>query len=139
VNGVVSSCSAAADLTGSSSRDGRACGFIYSAAATPVVTAVTPAALTAGETLSITGSGFVAGNASAGNASAGNASANRVWLGGAPCAVTAASNTTLQCVTADNTTAGVHEVGASCFGRIGSLIDCREVYYLYTWVDQITL
>jgi hypothetical protein len=43
--------------------------------------------------------------------------ASRVWLGGAPCAITTASGTALQCTTADNTTAGSHEVGANCFGH----------------------
>lgn len=97
VNSVVSACIPAAG-------DMRDCDFSYSAAVTPTVSAVNPAALTAGQSLTISGSGFVAGNITA----------IRVWVGGGPCSVMAATVGELQCTTADNTTAGEHEVCAGC-------------------------
>jgi hypothetical protein len=122
VNGVVSACGAAAVLQPGGSAaaiTARSCAFSYSAAATPTVTAVSPAALIAGESLSISGSGFKTGNASA----------NRVWLGGAPCTVASASHTQLLCVTADNTTAGEHEVNGICIDGLFILYHgCTSIF-----------
>lgn len=91
INGVLSSC-------GAPSAGG--CSFAYTAAATPLLSSVQPTALIAGQVLALTGSGF----------NAANPSANHVWLGGAECAVTAASSTRLACTTAASTAAGEHEV-----------------------------
>jgi hypothetical protein len=94
VNTVLSSCK---------SPNATTCSFSYSAAATPSVSAVSPESLAAGGVLTVEGAGF----------DAGEKLANRVWLGGAPCVVMAATASSIRCRIALNTTAGWHEVGAN--------------------------
>lgn len=93
VNNVLSSCGATNNVS--------ACSFSYSQSSTPVVSAVDPLDLTAGGTLTITGSGF----------DAANATANHVWLAGSECLVIDATATELVCTTDDSTPEGQHEVG----------------------------
>ncbi|KAL6747058.1 hypothetical protein V8C86DRAFT_3034101 [Haematococcus lacustris] len=97
VNGVPAACD-----------PGASCAFTWSAASTPVLTSVTPAAVdvtAAPATLTLAGTGFS------------TTGAVRVLVGGAPCAVTAASDTTLVC-TLPSTTPGARMLNmhtASCF------------------------
>lgn len=92
INNVLSSCGPKSDYS--------QCSFSYSQTLTPVVNAVNPGSLTAGQNLTVSGRWFAGGNVSA----------NHVWLSGVECVVGSATASQLICTSAGDTTAGIHEV-----------------------------
>jgi hypothetical protein len=89
------------------------CVFRYDDALTPTVSGVSPSTVTAGDTLTVTGTGFLTAAAGVGKAPGGGdlsvSALNWVYLNGSRCNVTSATATQLRC-TVDHTPAGVYDV-----------------------------